>query len=182
MASHRSSSNYAPPTPRARNLQPRSGSRHRAVCERITAALPRRALEMRPRDPRARGNNRTRNDDPNHDRLGRRSIRGDASHAPPQPHRDPTLLQHERLYQLPRRRSDDRDRDLPDLRLHPTPSLSIALAPLAGVRADATAPWPSPGPPPIDGVHTTATGALSRDTPCRGTASRSIDSQDGGWS
>jgi hypothetical protein len=114
---------------------------------------------VRPRDARARGNNQTRNDDPNHDRLGRRSIRGDAPHAPPQPHRDPTLLQHERLYQLSRRRSDDRDRDLPDLRLHPTPPLS----PRAGaVRRRPRRVVPCRGG---CGVQTTASEALSRKRP-----------------
>ena len=79
--------------------------------------------QMRLRDARARGKNEPGNDDSHHDQRGRRSVRGDAPHAPPQPYRDPTLLQHQWLHQLPHRRSDDRGGNLPDLRIHAADAL-----------------------------------------------------------
>ena len=79
--------------------------------------------QMRLRDARARGKHEPANDDSHNDQRGRRSVRGDAPHAPPQPYRDPTLLQHQRLHQLPHRRSDDRGGNLPDLRIHEADAL-----------------------------------------------------------
>ena len=114
----------APPTPRARKhtespLRLQTPSRARA---RITAAMPRRARDA-PAGRASQREKRTGNDDSHHDQRGRRSVRGDAPHAPPQPYRDPTLLQHQRLHQLPRRRSDDRGGNLPDLRIHEADAL-----------------------------------------------------------
>lgn len=116
--------NPLPSTPRARNHQPapapdtepsESGpSKHR---------LPRRDKRReRPRDaPAKRNEENPSHDDSHYHRIGGRSVRRDAPHAPPGPHRHPPVLQHERLHQLPRRRSRHGSRDLPDLRLHPPP-------------------------------------------------------------
>jgi len=110
---------------------PGQGNQHRTPLRLPTPSRARARVHGRDAAPGARsacgtrepeGNTNQNHDDSNHDHLGRRSFRGDAPDAPPQPHRDPTLLQHQRLHQLPRRRSDDRSGNLPDLRVHaPTP-------------------------------------------------------------
>ena len=65
-------------------------------------------------------------DDPHHHRIGGRSVRGDAPHAPPGLDRHPSLLQHEWLHQLPRRRRGYQRRHLPGVRLYAAHSLAVA--------------------------------------------------------
>lgn len=95
---------------------------------------PSRRVERQER-PRARRSQKEpvrTHDDSHHHRLGGRSLRGHAPHAPPGLDRHPSLLQHERLHQLPDRRSRHRDRKLPDLRLHPPHALTVAARPGRG--------------------------------------------------
>jgi hypothetical protein len=89
---------------------------------------------------RARKNEvRTHHDVPHCDRVIRRSRQLHASTAPsrgrrPSPDESP-LLPHERLRELPRRRTDVRDRDLSRVRCHP--AASPLTRPLAAARSPA---------------------------------------------
>jgi hypothetical protein len=73
-------------------------------------------------------------DDSHHHRVGGRPVRRDAPHAPPGLLRHPTLLQHERLHQLPRRRSRHERGHLPGLRLHAPHALIASGGRLNGCR------------------------------------------------
>lgn len=66
----------------------------------------------------------THDDSLNH-RNGGRPVRRDAPHAPPVLDRHPSLLQHERLHLLPRRRRTDERRHVPHLRVHEAHALAV---------------------------------------------------------
>lgn len=93
----------------------------------VTRPSSRVERQQRPRPRASQKEPERTHDDSHHHRLGGRSLRGHAPHAPPVLDRHPSLLQHERLHQLPGRRSRHRGRELPDLRLHP-PHALIAVA------------------------------------------------------
>ena len=101
--------------------RPMSGQNHRPPCR-----VERRE---RLRIVRAKKEPAPNHDDPHHHRIGGRSLRGDAPHAPSLFERHPSLLQHEWLHLVPRRRRGHERRHLPRLRLHPTHPL-IAVAAL----------------------------------------------------
>ena len=131
----------APPTPRVRNT-PFAPALDTEPYEERTAPAAAPTSAMSARETREPEGNRQQHDDSHRHRLGGWSVRGDAPHAAPLVHRDPTLLQHEWLHLIPRGRPPHVRRDVSDLRLHPPRSVERTLDRSAG--SVSALCWPDP--------------------------------------
>jgi hypothetical protein len=120
------SSRTAPPTLRASNTS-RSGSRHRAVRAEIVRPQRRDERPVETPTPARRASRKEPNQDhdvSHHFRIRGGPIRRDASPPSSIDGGRAAVLQHQRLHQLSRYRSNLRDRHVPDLRVHAQAPLS----------------------------------------------------------
>jgi hypothetical protein len=116
-ASRRSSPTRSPRRPGYGNH--RSGRRSLAVEWNTSRCRAGRRCAAR----RATRRKRNESDESPNDHVGRGQVRCDAPIAAPRGRQQPTLLQHERLHELPHRRSRGRRCPLRGLRLRPPPPL-----------------------------------------------------------